>query len=165
MMSVMDLILSQVPLAALFYLLVIGIFRLTGKRLAGQTTTFDLIILISLSVALQQVTLKEGINAALIFVGTVFALHVLTAKICARSRTLRYLIRGKPRNLTQDGDVLWDALRAENLTLDELKAGLRKSGIDRIEDVQSAHLEETGQISAIPRKVQSHPSNAFQGAT
>jgi uncharacterized membrane protein YcaP (DUF421 family) len=143
------MLLEQVGLALLFYALVIGMFRLAGKRLAGQTTTFDLLVLISLTVALQQVTLLEGMAPALVFVATVFAAHLGTAKICAHSSVVRHFIRGKPCDLIQNGEILYSALRSENMTLEELKAGLRKLGINDVTKVQSAFLEETGHISAI----------------
>jgi uncharacterized membrane protein YcaP (DUF421 family) len=46
-------ILVQVGLALAYYATLVSIMRLAGKRLAGQTTTFDLVILITISVVLQ----------------------------------------------------------------------------------------------------------------
>ncbi len=141
--------LQQFGLAILFYFLVVGIFRLAGKRFAGQTTTFDLIILISLGVALQNLTLLEGRVESVVFVVTVFLLHTSVGKLMQKYSKLRHLLRGKPRNLIQDGEVLHEALRTENLSLEDLKAGLRKMGIEDYREVHTAFLEETGQISAI----------------
>lgn len=143
------MIVQQIGLAALFYFLVVSLFRIAGKRFAGQTTTFDLIILISLGVALQQVTLLDGTLNAMIFVATVFLLHWAVAKLCQKSQRIRYLVRGRPCSLIKNGHVLYSSLRAENMTFDELQAGLRKLGIDDVSKVQVAHLEETGQVSAI----------------
>jgi hypothetical protein len=44
----------QVPQAVAYYAALLGMMRLAGKRLAGQTTTFDLLVLISLAVVLQE---------------------------------------------------------------------------------------------------------------
>ena len=63
----------QVLLAFAYYVALLVIVRLAGKRLAGQTTTFDLLVLISLGVVLQQTVLREGTANALVFVSTVFA--------------------------------------------------------------------------------------------
>lgn len=141
--------LQQVLSAAVFYILVVALFRVAGKRFAGQTTTFDLVILISLGVALQQVTLMEGPVNAGIFVATVFSLHIGLGKLCANSKFMRHLIRGKPCCLIENGEICYANMRSENMTMDELQAGLRKLGIEDISQVQVAHLEETGQISAI----------------
>ena len=140
---------EQTALAALFYFAVVLIFRLAGKRLAGQTTTFDLIVLISIAVTLQQATLSDGKWNAAVFIATVFVLHNLNAKVCARFPRLRDWLRGSPCQLVKNGEVLHGSLRAEGMTVDELKAGLRKMGINEISEVRSAHLEETGHISAI----------------
>lgn len=159
------MLLQQVGLALLFYALVIGMFRLAGKRLAGQTTTFDLLILISLTVALQQVTLLDGMAPAFVFVATVFAAHLGTSKLCAQSQAIRHFIRGKPCDLIRDGEILYSSLRSENMTLEELKAGLRKLGINDIAKVQSAFLEETGHISAIEMEPTTHQEPSLDAGT
>lgn len=145
----MDEAVLQIPLSVAFYLIVVGLFRFAGKRFAGQTTSFDLLVLISLAVATQQATLQKGVVNALVFVMTVFICHFALARACFRNRALRYLLRGRPIELIKDGQINYRALSAENMCVDELLAGLRKLGIDDPHQVRSAHLEETGQISAI----------------
>jgi uncharacterized membrane protein YcaP (DUF421 family) len=140
---------QQSLLATAYYLLLVTVFRLAGKRLAGQTTPFDLLVLIGLGVALQNVTLRPGPLNAIAFIVTVFLLHILAAQLCARSWRMRRLLRGLPRPLVREGRVCYDALEEERLTYDELLAGLRKAGYERPEEVRLAILEETGQISAI----------------
>ena len=125
---------------------------MAGKRMAGQTTTFDLIILIALGVVMQSAALAEGAANAATFVVTVFALHRLNAWLCARSTRIRHLLRGKPRPLIRDGQVIERALELEGVTHGELLAGLRKLGYARVEDVRLAVLEETGHISALGRE-------------
>ena len=112
--------------------------------MAGQTTTFDLIILIALGVVLQSAALQDGAGNAVVFVLTVFALHRMTAMLCAHSRFVRHVVRGKPRPLVRDGHVIARALELEGITHAELLAGLRKLGYDRPDDVKLAVLEETG---------------------
>jgi uncharacterized membrane protein YcaP (DUF421 family) len=146
-------------LAALFYYLVlVALFRLAGKRLAGQTTTFDLVVLISLGVVLQSVTLQPGRANAAVFIATVFVLHHLMALLCARSARARRLIRGAPRPLVRNGQVSYEALAQERLTYEELLAGLRKAGFHEPSDVRLAILEETGQISAVGKAAPPGPA-------
>ncbi len=141
--------LEQVLLALAYYFTLVTLMRLAGKRLAGQTTTFDLLILISLGVVLQNVTLKQGSGNALIFIVTVFATHRGLSAACARSALLRRIVRGKPRALVRDGKILPQALAAEGLTEEDLLAGLRKLGFDAPEKVKLASIEETGHIAAV----------------
>ena len=140
----------QALYAVLFYALLILILRLAGKRLAGQTTTFDLVVNIQLAVVLQTTLLKEGLGNALVFLATVLALHLTTSRACLRWPRLRVLLRGAPRPLVRRGVVLEQALAEERVSRDDLLAGLRKLGFDKPEDVDLAVLEETGHISAIP---------------
>jgi uncharacterized membrane protein YcaP (DUF421 family) len=148
MPDVADLV-AQAAKAVLYYALLVTLMRMAGKRLAGQTTTFDLIVLISLGVVLQTTALQPGVWNAAVFVGTVFFVHRGLAALCARSRWIRHMVRGKPRVLVRNGRVMPGALDREGISLDELMAGLRKLGHDSLEGVRLAVLEETGHISAV----------------
>jgi uncharacterized membrane protein YcaP (DUF421 family) len=147
----MEVLLLQVAKAAAYYVALIVLVRIAGKRFAGQTTTFDLLVLITLGVVLQSTALAEGTANAIAFVLTVFGLHLLNGWACARSRRLRHLLRGKPRPLVRDGHVLERALELEGVTHAELLAGLRKLGYEHVDEVRLAVLEETGHISAVGR--------------
>jgi uncharacterized membrane protein YcaP (DUF421 family) len=139
----------QLLLAVGYYLTLLMLFRLAGKRLAGQTTTYDLVVLIGLAVVLQEVLLKPGRLNAAVFVATVFAMHHLVAVLCVRSRRWRRLFRGAARPLVRNGQVAFDALEEERLSYEDLLAGLRKAGFADPAEVRLAILEETGQISAV----------------
>ena len=143
---------QQVAAAALYYVGVLVLVRVVGKRLAGQTTTFDLVVLIGLLVTLQQATLREGAANAVIFIVTVVVLHRGVAIACARWPLVRRALRGSPRALVVNGQVAHDALAAESIGYEELLAGLRKLGYASPEEVKLAMLEETGHISAVPRE-------------
>ena len=142
-------LLLQVAKALAYYAALVVIMRLAGKRLAGQTTTFDLIVLITLGVVIQSTALDEGWVNALVFVVTVFAVHRGLAAWCAHSTWVRHLVRGKPSVLVRDGRVVEQALNNEGISRAELQAGLRKLGYDSPESVKLAVLEETGHISAV----------------
>jgi uncharacterized membrane protein YcaP (DUF421 family) len=145
----MQAALLQILLALGYYIGLLLIVRLAGKRLAGQTTTFDLVVLITLGVVLQQAVLQDGTLNSAIFIVTVFLAHRGLALWLARSKRMRRLIRGAPRPLVVDGRVAYDALEEEGLSYDELLAGLRKLGYDSPSAVRLATLEETGHISAV----------------
>ncbi len=143
---------KQAALALVYYAGLVLLMRLAGKRLAGQTTTFDLVVLISLGVVLQNSTLGKGAVNAIVFIGTVLGAHYALAIACARSRPVRRLVRGTARPLVVRGQVSYRALDAEHLSYEELLAGLRKLGFAHPSEVRLATLEETGHISALPMK-------------
>jgi uncharacterized membrane protein YcaP (DUF421 family) len=142
----------QAGLALVYYAALVSMMRLAGKRLAGQTTTFDLVVLIGLAVTLQEAFFREGAANAIVFVVTVFAAHTALALACARSRALRRLVRGSARPLVLRGQVSYQALHEERLSYEELLAGLRKLGFAHPSEVRLATLEETGHISALPMR-------------
>lgn len=142
-------ILVQAGKALLYYAVLLSMIRLAGKRLAGQTTTFDLLVLISLGVSVQSALLGKAPLEVAVFVTVVFAVHRGTAALCRHSPAVRHLLRGKPRALVLDGVVIDAALAAENVSHDELLAGLRRLGFEHPREVRLAVLEETGHISAV----------------
>ena len=75
-----------------FYIALIVMMRLTGKRMAGQTTAFDLLVLITLAVVIQRALLQDGATNAAVFVLTVFAAHRVLAALCTRWTWIRYLL-------------------------------------------------------------------------
>ena len=132
-----------------YYVALLVMMRLAGKRLAGQTTTFDLLVLITLGVTVQGVFVEDDALSKLVFVVVVFAVHRGLASICRVSPAIRHLVRGKPRALVLDGRVIDTALQAEGVSHDELLAGLRRLGFEDPVEVRLAVLEETGHISAV----------------
>jgi uncharacterized membrane protein YcaP (DUF421 family) len=139
----------QAAKALAYYVVLIVMMRLAGKRLAGQTTTFDLLVLITLGATVQSALVGQGPWLTGVFVIVVFAAHRSLARVCRRSTYIRHLVRGKPRALVLDGRVIEDALEAEGVSPDELLAGLRRLGFEHPAEVRLAVLEETGHISAV----------------
>jgi uncharacterized membrane protein YcaP (DUF421 family) len=134
-----------------YYVALLALVRMAGKRLAGQTASLDLIVLVTLSVVLQKPLLDDGDGDAIVFLLVVFAAHLAQTWLSRKSRRLRWLVRGKPRPLIRDGVVDEEALTQEAFSRDDLLAGLRKVGHERPEDVKLAVLEENGQVSAVAK--------------
>ena len=100
----------QVAKAAAYYLGLLVLVRAAGKRMAGQTTTFDLLVLITLGVVMQTTALQQGFWNAATFIVTVFSctgdrggLHPLAMgparhtwqATASRSRRTRYRTRAR----------------------------------------------------------------------
>ncbi len=150
---------EQLGLACAYYLALVLLIRLAGKRLAGQTTTFDLLVLISLGVTLQELTLNDGRPAAAVFIVAVFSLHIGLARASAQFPLLRKFLREEPRPVIRKGQFIQTALKEEGLTEEEVLAALRKLGYASEEGLDMAVLEETGHISAIPSETNDHAND------
>ncbi len=129
------------------------LLRLTGKRQVGQLAPFDLVLLLVLSNAVQNsmnagdISLVGGLISAATLIGLNFLLSVLTY----RSKSFEEFVEGRPQVLIHDGKLFEDVMAKAKLTHHELHAALRRAGFVRVEDVQTAMLENNGAISVLTR--------------
>jgi uncharacterized membrane protein YcaP (DUF421 family) len=139
--------------AAIVYVFLLILLRLTGKRQVGQLAPFDLVMLLVISNTVQN-AMNAGDNsvaAGLILATVVVAINYAVAYATYRSKRLEALIEGEPQVLIHDGRVNELALRRQRLTRHELMASLREAGCAAIDEVEAAILENNGHISVVPR--------------
>ena len=135
------------------YLFVLVVFRISGKRLLSQITTFDFILLLIISEATQQALLGNdySIINALVVIATLVILDVGFSWVESRSSTVGRLIGSLPVVIVENGRLLEDRAGQEGVTLSEiLAAGREKHGLERLEQFKYAILERHGGISVIP---------------
>ena len=139
----------------ILYLLIMAGLRLMGKRQIGQLEPSELVLTMMLSdlatVPMQDmgIPLLFGILPIL----TLLSLSLLLSQLSLKSIPFRELVCGRPSILIQNGIVQQRAMRENRYTADELLEQLRIQGVSRIEDVQYAILENSGQLSVLPRPV------------
>ena len=140
--------------AAVVYVFLLVILRVTGKRQVGQLAPFDLVLLLVLSNAVQN-SMNGGDNSlsgGLISATTLVALNWLVGWLTFRSKRMEMLIEGKPLILIHDGKIQFDELKKVQMTIHELKAALRAEGCAGEEDVRFAVLENNGHVTVVPMK-------------
>ena len=136
----------------LFYLMLILMVRLMGKRQVAQMEPSEFVVTM-LMANLASIPLEELDTPVWIGLGamvTVLVLERLLSWICLRSVGLRRLLCGKPVILIDNGHLLRDNLRRCRVNLDELTAHLREEGYLEIQSVQYAILETNGAVSVFP---------------
>jgi uncharacterized membrane protein YcaP (DUF421 family) len=145
-----DIALRGIALFAFIYLLT----RVIGRRELSSLQPFDLILLIVLGDTIQQGLTQDdySVTGALIAVGTIAGLQVLTSWSAFRFPWLRRALDGHPIVLVEDGRVIEKNLRRERLTMDDLAEQARTNELASIEDVQWAIFEPSGTISFIPKQ-------------
>ena len=146
----MDIALRALVLFGFVFLLT----RVTGRRELSSLGPFDLVLLIVVGDAIQQGLTQDdySVTGALIAVGAIATLQVVTSYGSYRSRRLRRIFDGEPIVLVQDGKVLERNLRRERLTVDEVLEQARLQQISSLQDVAWAVFEPNGAISFIPKK-------------
>ena len=145
----------------LYFLIMIGL-RLMGKRQIGELEPSELVLTMMIS-DLATVPMQDfGIPllAGIIPILTLLALSMLLSQISLHHLRFRALICGTPVVLIKDGAVQQAAMRKNRYTLDELLEELRGQGISSIQDVKYAMLENSGQLSVLPRTSQQPPTAA-----
>jgi uncharacterized membrane protein YcaP (DUF421 family) len=146
-------ILEKVLRSVVVYLFLLAAFRFTGKRQIGQLTPFDLVVLLVISNVVQNAIIgpDNSLAGGLIGAAVILALNLLIVELTFRSRRLRRLVEAQPTLLVHNGRVLHENLARERLTLEDLHAALRRSGVADVGHVRVAVLEDNGGISVIPR--------------
>jgi uncharacterized membrane protein YcaP (DUF421 family) len=142
------------------YLFLVTALRLSGRRELGQMTSFDLVLLLLVSNAVQN-SLNAGDNSltgGLVSAATLFLLNRAVGYASWRWRWVELLLQGRPLRLVSDGRVHEGALRSEQLTMAELRSALRKQGIARIDECQRVILEPDGTLTVVREGNEPRPS-------
>lgn len=135
------------------YVVLLLVFRLTGKRTLAQVTTFDFVILLIVGEATQQALLGEDfslVHAALVIV-TLVLLQRASDFLAWRFKRFERVTDGVPSLLVSDGAVLKEALDLNRLDeSDVMEAARAKLGLERLDQVKWAVLEASGDITIVP---------------
>ena len=137
---------------AVVYVLLMVMVRVLGKRELASLSTFEFILLILVPELLQQALVREdfSLTNAMVGVTTLFSLVFVTSMISFRSERAARVISGQPTVLVHDGRLIEEHLQLERIAPGELFSEMHKAGIDRLEQVRWAILEEDGRIAIVP---------------
>jgi len=144
----MDLVLRAFVIFAFIYLLT----RVVGRRELGSAEPFDIILLVVVGDLVQQgVTQSDySLTGAVLVISTFTLLTVLVSFLSVKVPALRPVLDGDPLILVENGKPNTANLKRQRLDLGEVLAEARLQQVTRLEDIQWAILESSGQISIIP---------------
>lgn len=136
---------------AIIYLALLVGLRLAGKREVGQMTPFDLVVLLTISNAVQNAMTgpNTSMTGGLVAAGTLLLINFGVSKLAARNQRVGRMIKGEATILVHRGRLVKEHLSREGISVDELNAALREHGVPSIEDVRLAVLEIDGSISVL----------------
>ncbi len=144
--------------ALVVYGFLVVALRVGGRRELGQMTSFDLVLLLILSNAVQN-SINAGDNSlvgGLVSAATLLALNRSVGFLAYFSPVFERLVEGRPIRIVTDGKVHVAALRRERITLAELRSALRKQGIEGVSVCKKVVLEPNGTLTAVRNGVQIH---------
>lgn len=139
--------------ALAIYVGLLVIFRISGKRTLAQITTFDFVLLLIVGEATQQGLLGDdfSVTNALVVITTLVVADVALSFVKERLPAADRLAEGRPLVILEDGRPLEDRMRRSRVdVVDVLAAARQAHGIERLEQVKYAVLEQSGSISVVP---------------
>jgi uncharacterized membrane protein YcaP (DUF421 family) len=144
--------------AVVIYVFLVVALRLAGRRETGQLSSFDLVLLLILSNAVQN-SINAGDNSlggGLVSAVTLLGLNWAVGWAAYRWPKFEHVIEGRPVLIVSNGKVHVRALARERITLEQLRSALRKQGIEGVSQCQRAVLESDGTLAAVRKGVQVH---------
>jgi uncharacterized membrane protein YcaP (DUF421 family) len=141
--------------ALVVYIILMLIFRLSGKRSFSELTPFDFVLLLIFSEALQSalVDQNDSLTGALIVILTLVVANIGLSLLKERFPRFELVVDGAPIVVMEDGKLLHDRMQRARIDEGDILAAARQlQGIDRMDDIHSAVLERSGGISIMPKK-------------
>ncbi|MUN64788.1 DUF421 domain-containing protein [Kocuria sediminis] len=133
------------------YTVLVVILRASGKRTLGQLNAFDFVVTVSLGSTLATILLSSDVSWAegATALGLLAGLQFLVAWVSTRWPKVRGVFTAEPALLLADGRIRHDALRANRLTVSELRQAVRMQGAGDLSQVKAVVLETNGKLSVI----------------
>jgi len=144
--------------AGVVYIAIIILLRLGGKRQVGQMGAGEFVAILLISNAVQN-SMNGGdnsISGGLILASVIIGLSLLVAYLSYKSKNFENIVQGTPTLLVHNGKVLKKNMEREMMSIHELKAILRRQGIDDLNDIHAAILESNGYVSVTKMSEHNH---------
>lgn len=127
------------------------LLRITGKRTLSKMNAFDLVVTVALGSTLATVLLSKDVALAegLLALALLIFLQYGVTWLSARSQGFRRIIKAQPRMLMSDGRFIEEAMLEERVARDEVRAAIRSSGYESLDQVTAVVLETDGSLSVI----------------
>ncbi len=130
------------------------IFRISGKRTLAETSPFELVLLLIISEVTNQamVDSDHSITNAFLLIVTLVGMSILMSVVKHHFPAANRWFEGLPLPLMKDGKVLKENLDKSRVDEEEILMSARYTqGVERIEDIRDATVENDGKISVVPR--------------
>lgn len=137
------------------YLVLLVILRASGKRTLAQITTFDFVLLLIVGEATQQALLGQdfSVTNGIIVIATLIGADIAMSLVKERWPWFSKAADGVPVVILEDGNPIEERMkRARVDASDILAAGRESHGIERLDQIKYAVLEQGGHISVIRKR-------------
>lgn len=135
---------------ALVFSIAYILFRIAGKKAVSQMTNFDLLLTFAIGTIISEPILTSKISMSIYYALTFLIFYLLIEKLSLHNKW-RWFLVVSPTVLIRNGNIDKGGLKRERLTVNELLGKLREKGYADPKDIDIALIEESGQISVIPK--------------
>ena len=138
---------------SMVYFALFLVLRLIVRRQSGSFGPADFLVIVLIADAAQNAMGKEysSVTEGVVLVLTIVAWEYLFDWLAWRYSSLRPILKVPPLKLVENGKMLHKNLRSEMLSEDEVLGGLREKGAQRLDDVESAYLNASGEIAVVKK--------------
>ncbi|PPT76765.1 hypothetical protein XaplCFBP3122_08780 [Xanthomonas arboricola pv. populi] len=140
--------------AVAVYTVVLLLTRMTGKRALGQSTPFDVLLIVLLGTAVQNSLIGKDVSllGGMILAVTLLVLNWLVGMATARSRRIDTWVQGTPALLARGGEIYRKELVRHNVSYADFEVAKRKADCRDDADIDMAILETSGDISILKKR-------------
>ena len=146
---------DSVMRAVAVYVFLLVLFRVAGKRSLAEITSFDFVLLLVFSEAIQQALIDDdnSLTNGFLVILTLITMNIGLSLWKQRSPRLDRLLDDAPLIIVEDGRPLMVRMdKARIGETDVLQAARQLQGLERIDQITYAGLERSGGISIIPKQ-------------
>ena len=145
---------SMVIKTTILYFFIMFVYRIMGKKEVGQLSIVDLIvtILIAELAAISIENTESSIFVSIIPIIVLVAIQIILSYTSLKSKSFRHFVEGKPTVIIKNGRIVFSEMVKLRYSLDDLVLQLREQGINSIEEVKFAILENNGELSVFDKK-------------
>jgi uncharacterized membrane protein YcaP (DUF421 family) len=139
-------ILEKILRPVIVYIFLVACLRIFGKRELAQLNPFDLVVLLTLSNAVQNAIIGEdnSITGGVIGAFSLLAINWIVVRLLFRHQKLNQALEGSETVLVRRGKVDHSALAKEMLTEIELLSVVHKQGLNDFSEVEKCVLQPNG---------------------
>lgn len=135
--------------AAIVYIVLLVLVRLSGKHTVGELSVFDLLVVIVVGTSLRtsMVGNDKSLPGGLLVVVALLVVDFVVAWFASHFRRVDRIVQGRPVLLARDGVLFDDVLKRSKIPRSSFDTVLRAHGCRGIEAVEQAILEPGGSIT------------------
>ena len=135
--------------SSFFYIFILIIFRIMGKREVGKLSIRDLVvsILIAELCAISIENYNDSLYLTVIPIILLLLLEILSGYLSLKFNKFRNIVDGNPSLIINKGVINYKEMLKQRYSLDDLLLELRNNSIKDLNEVEYAVLENNGHLN------------------